>query len=302
MNLQSLMALEDLQDRELQEAQELRQRCELEERRALKAYREAQKALIDANEKCSLLYRKRELFSAQLRALLLQASSSMWPSSCHGHGGTVSKSTESVPDANFGLSSLGDQLPVECRNLGQLGLESNAGRSDDVQPDVPCQQLKEHDFASGGPCLEQDASTSDQRENSALDVTSTPIHHRNMSTDDEENFSLDHRPVEFKSTCNIMAESHGRTTDLNESEGLTSDENAQDHELLEASLRLKLVERLGSRTSYKSNKMGKAECPARGGADDQNGANTGSPLAEQQRMEGQQIELLELDGKPVMLL
>jgi len=135
INLQSLVELEDLQDKELEEAQELRRRCELEERHALKAYRKAQRALIDANEKCSLLYRKRELFSAQLRALLMQASSSMWPSSWQSHGGTVSESVETVPDAGFDLlSRLGHLLPVEGQVLSQLGYGSNTIRSVDAGP------------------------------------------------------------------------------------------------------------------------------------------------------------------------
>ncbi|KAF6138414.1 hypothetical protein GIB67_003792 [Kingdonia uniflora] len=62
VDIESLMKLEELHDKELEKAQEYRQSCELAERNARKAYREAYRALFLANVKCTEVYRKRELF------------------------------------------------------------------------------------------------------------------------------------------------------------------------------------------------------------------------------------------------
>ncbi|CAN6472313.1 unnamed protein product [Victoria cruziana] len=82
MDFQTLMEIEELQDKELEEAQELRRRCEMEERYALRAYRKAQGALMDANERCAYLYQRRELLSAQLQASLMEGHS-LWSSGWH---------------------------------------------------------------------------------------------------------------------------------------------------------------------------------------------------------------------------
>lgn len=293
MNLQSLMDLEELQDKEIEEAQELRRKCELEERRALKAYRMSQRALVDANEKCSLLYRKRELFSAQLRALLMQASSSIWPSGWQSHGGTVSESIETLPDSRLDLlSSLGHQLHVEGRVLGQLGYEANAIHAIDARPGVSCQQLNE---LVSGQCWEQDASTSDHRDNSGLDGAATPAHHPNLSNDDEI-YPFDDRSAQCRLKWNTADGNHVQTIgDVNEPARLQSDENVQDYELLEASLRSKLVKRLGNRISNKSNKIDEAKCLVQEGAD-KSGDATMSPLPDQQMQEGEKSEMLDLEG------
>ncbi|XP_078429149.1 zinc finger C3H1 domain protein isoform X2 [Wolffia australiana] len=58
-----VLRLEELYDNELEEAQEYRHKCELEEMRALKAYRKAREELIAANNRCFYLYRQREVLS-----------------------------------------------------------------------------------------------------------------------------------------------------------------------------------------------------------------------------------------------
>ncbi|KAK1431987.1 hypothetical protein QVD17_08832 [Tagetes erecta] len=67
MDFKSLLEIEELQDKELEEAKEHRRKCEIEERNALKAYRKAQRALAEANTRCSYLYHKRNLFSANVQ-------------------------------------------------------------------------------------------------------------------------------------------------------------------------------------------------------------------------------------------
>ncbi|KAJ6986478.1 hypothetical protein NC653_019859 [Populus alba x Populus x berolinensis] len=51
IDIQLLVEMEESLDRELEEAQEHRHKCEIEERNALKAYRKAQRALIEANSR-----------------------------------------------------------------------------------------------------------------------------------------------------------------------------------------------------------------------------------------------------------
>lgn len=83
--MQLLLEQEDAQDRELEQAQELRRRLEKEEREALRAYRKAQRALFEANEKCNLLQKKRDLLSNQVNSLLENSSTSNtpWPLCWH---------------------------------------------------------------------------------------------------------------------------------------------------------------------------------------------------------------------------
>ncbi|XP_076910629.1 uncharacterized protein LOC143568335 isoform X2 [Bidens hawaiensis] len=78
MDIKSLLELEELQDKELDEAQEYRRKCEIEERNALKAYRKAQRDLAEANTRCSYLYHKRNLFSANLRSHVMEDSNMFW--------------------------------------------------------------------------------------------------------------------------------------------------------------------------------------------------------------------------------
>ncbi|CAA7389649.1 unnamed protein product [Spirodela intermedia] len=61
---EGILHLEELHDKELEEAQEFRRQCELKEMHALKTYRKAREALIAANNRCSFLYKKREMLSA----------------------------------------------------------------------------------------------------------------------------------------------------------------------------------------------------------------------------------------------
>ncbi|KAD4586073.1 hypothetical protein E3N88_23674 [Mikania micrantha] len=85
MDIKSLLELEELQDKELDEAQDHRRKCEIEERNALKAYRRAQRALAEANTRCSYLYHKRNLFSANLRSHVMDESNMFWSNMPHQH-------------------------------------------------------------------------------------------------------------------------------------------------------------------------------------------------------------------------
>jgi Putative zinc-finger domain len=83
--LQSLLQQEDAQDQELDQAQEIRRRLEREERETFKAYRKAQRALFEANEKCNLLQKKRDLLSSRVNTLLENSSTSNTPWPLYWH-------------------------------------------------------------------------------------------------------------------------------------------------------------------------------------------------------------------------
>ncbi|XP_010922378.1 uncharacterized protein [Elaeis guineensis] len=260
MNLQPLLELEELHDKELEEAQELRRTCELEERHALKAYRKAQRALIDANERCAALYQKRELFSARLQGLLMETSSFMWPSSWQDHR-TLFDSVKSVPKCSSDmLSGLGNQIPAESQIFEQLGCKSIIQSPEGATLEASYQQMNGHDSGDDQFC-EPDASTSDPKANSAVNDVCTPAYRPNIYTDDdEENFPSDNRSVESRLACEIKMgkfEEENINMDI-EKESLIASENAKDYDLLEASLRSKLVAQLGMRTSSKSH-MSNAE-------------------------------------------
>lgn len=68
----SLQQEEDLIDKQLEEAQERRRTCEVQERIARRAYREAQLALQAINSQCDYLHQKRENVAAQVRAAEIQ--------------------------------------------------------------------------------------------------------------------------------------------------------------------------------------------------------------------------------------
>ena len=95
-----LTNLEESLDRDLEEAQERKRLCEIEERNALKVYRKAQRSLIEANAKCAELYSKRETLSAHYGSLIVRDTRLLWPSIHHEHPETglryVSNSAENI--------------------------------------------------------------------------------------------------------------------------------------------------------------------------------------------------------------
>eukprot|EP00250_Pteridium_aquilinum_P012053 c20480_g1_i2 orf=807-7724(-) len=66
--LWKLQEEEDAIDKELEEAQQSRRRCEVREHFARRQYREAQEALHSANLRCEMLFQKREILSASVKA------------------------------------------------------------------------------------------------------------------------------------------------------------------------------------------------------------------------------------------
>ncbi|XP_057823872.2 uncharacterized protein LOC131036087 isoform X2 [Cryptomeria japonica] len=107
---QYLIKEEEAVDKELEEARQHRSRCEMEEKIAWKAYRNAQIAVQAINERCMNLHEKRRMLSAQIQAVALRTYSSLGsperavgrkeefhePQSCSGHK-NLSNAVEVTP-------------------------------------------------------------------------------------------------------------------------------------------------------------------------------------------------------------
>lgn len=245
--VQPLVDIEEMYDKELEEAQDLRRRCELEERNALKAYRSAQRALLDANEKCNILYQKRTLFLAQLRACMMVDSSSLWHQRCNNHEEAELDSLKNVAKSNL------DMLPSSSCPIQAYVSNVQCTDGDGAPVVTAYQNINGHD-SGADPCSEPDASTSElghHKDNSAADGVLSPSNDLNMSADEEEEMFP---RIQSRLICDNKKEKlNERTMDMSQGSARRCFiENAQDSALLEASLRSKLCARLGIGTSSRS--------------------------------------------------
>ncbi|MCO5601462.1 hypothetical protein L7F22_055585 [Adiantum nelumboides] len=89
-SLWKLQEEEGAVDKELEEAQQNRRRCEVREHFARKQYRDAQEALHVANVQCEMLFQKREMLCASVKAaqMRLYSNRSLWTH--HGEGALIS--------------------------------------------------------------------------------------------------------------------------------------------------------------------------------------------------------------------
>ncbi|KAF0887590.1 hypothetical protein E2562_002308 [Oryza meyeriana var. granulata] len=224
-SLLSLLEMEEFQERELEDAQEHRRKCEVEEREALRAYRRAQRALIEANERCAILRRKREICSAQVHGFIAENSSLAQPLSIQNAGHSLV-----VP------SLLNSQTNVDCQIPGNQG-----GRSGSPYPDESPQQPVDKHEARSHNFDEPAASTGDPKFVSTVNGNSTPSDYM-----EDDLFPSSKRA---RSDCISNLENHIEETIHAypvESRQI-SGESVQDYELLEASLRSRLVERFGKK-------------------------------------------------------
>ncbi|VAI13993.1 unnamed protein product [Triticum turgidum subsp. durum] len=194
--LLSLLEMEELQDRELEVAQEHRRKCEVEEREALRAYRKAQKALIEANERCTILRGKRENA---------------------GRGFVMPSLLNSQFHADL-------QMPEIC-----------GGRSSSPYQDEPPQQPVDKHEARSRHCDELAAGIADPKFASTVHDNSEPSHYR------EEDLLFSSKRARSECTSNLENEEtiHAYLEENREPSG----DNGQDYELLEASLRSRLVQK-----------------------------------------------------------
>ncbi|KAL5206204.1 hypothetical protein ABZP36_034413 [Zizania latifolia] len=225
-SLLSLLEMEEFQERELENAQEHRRKCEVEEREALRAYRRAQRALIEANERCAILRRKREVCSAQVHGLIAENSSLVQPLSIQNGGQDL------VMPSLFNT-----QISADCQMPGNQG-----DRSGTPYPNEPPQQPVDKHEAQSHCCDELAASTADPKFVSTVNGNSAP-------SDYMEDDLLFLSTKQARSDCISDLENHIEETIhvYSEENRQISGESVQDYELLEASLRSKLVERFGKK-------------------------------------------------------
>jgi hypothetical protein len=232
MDLQSLLEHEEVQDKELDEAQENRRKCEIEERIALKAYRKAQRATFEADAKCIKFYRQREIISAQIRSLYLNDSSLFWPS----------RSQNQVPNMHLLPSSSNQmQCELDVQNQYQNQNQNQNGTDLEVRR-VDNQQKGTQDLASN-TCSESDASTSDLKKGTGLrNGICSPSNESNTSEYEEgEILSAQVR------SSPVNQDDDDTRKDLDEGSRIYA--RSDDSLLLEASLRSKLFTRLGIKQS-----------------------------------------------------
>ncbi|XP_062202673.1 uncharacterized protein LOC133905004 isoform X2 [Phragmites australis] len=234
--LLSLLEMEELQERELEDAQEHRQKCEVEEREALRAYRKAQRALIEANERCTILRRKREICSAQVHGFIAENSPLV--------------QSLSIQNAGDGLampSLLNSQIHADCQ------LPENQGGRYSLYPDEPPQQPVDKHEAQPHYRDELAASTADPNFVNTANDNSMPSDYM------EDDLLFPARRA--RSECASDLENHmEETIHVHAEENRqASGDSVQDYELLEASLRSRLVERFGKKPCLNSTGEGTEE-------------------------------------------
>lgn len=257
MNVQSLVEMEESLDRDLEEAQEHRRRCEIEERNALKAYRKAQRALVEANARCSDLYRKRELYSAHMRTFIMGKSDLLCSSRQNDKVGIGLDYSNDVSD-NMLLISSSNQLP-EYDGLNPLGVGSNF----QYLNSPPVQTSDRHangQNVGSEPCSEPDASTSEplcRMGKTAADGVRTPSNDPNMSVDeDDEIFSSEHETIQPSFGCHRKTNDFGNVEkDVNmEPSRKLSIDSSHESFLIEETLRSELFARLGTKHLSKNSR------------------------------------------------
>ncbi|XP_048232015.1 uncharacterized protein LOC8265969 isoform X1 [Ricinus communis] len=257
VDMNSLVEMEESLDKELEEAQEQRHICEIEERNALKAYRKAQRALVEANSRCAELYHKRELYSAHFRSLVLNDSTLLWSTRNREHVGIALNHTDNG-SRNLELmppSSHPERPDYDGRN--QPGFDSNIQCASGAPLRTPYMHANGQNLGSE-PCSEPDASTSEPlhlNRKTALNIGSSPSNDPNFSADDDEETSpLDHETVQPNYKIQQREESSvGRQKDsINQLNKISSDDCSPDSLTLEATLRSELFARLGRRNLSKN--------------------------------------------------
>ncbi|RCV18802.1 hypothetical protein SETIT_3G332500v2 [Setaria italica] len=229
----SLLEMEELQEKELEDAQEHRRKCEVEEMEALRAYRKAQRALLEANERCTILRRKREICSAQVHGLIAENSS------------LVIRNTE---DGLAMPSLLNSQIHANSQ------MPENQGGRHSLHPEEPPQQpVDKHEAQPHSSHYDElAASTADPNFVSTVNDNNMPSDYM----DDDLLFPA----RQARSECPLDLENQmEETIHVYAENRRASGDSVQDYELLEASLRSRLVERFGKKPCLNSTGEGTEE-------------------------------------------
>ncbi|XVF23855.1 hypothetical protein REPUB_Repub13aG0075600 [Reevesia pubescens] len=249
VDVRSLVEIEEKLDKELEEAQQHRRLCEIEERNALKAYRKAQRALIEANARCTDLYRQRELCSARFRSFIVDDSDLLWSSRQHEHTGMGLDASNTVP-VNMDLVPMSThRLQPDYDGFNQPGYDPNI-QCINVAPRNMSVQHDNGQNLGSEPCSEPDASTSEpfpHNCNNAANGVRSPCSPIISADEDEETSPMDHDSVQ-PSPEYQQKEQKSKVIEKN----ANTESNNQDSLLLEATLRSELFARLGMKTSSKN--------------------------------------------------
>ncbi|KAF8396756.1 hypothetical protein HHK36_018386 [Tetracentron sinense] len=298
--IQSVVKIEELLDKELEEAQEHRHRCEVEERNVLKAYHNAQRTLVEANARCTFLYQKRELYSARFRAFMMEDSTTLWSSRWPKNTEIGLDSLNAVPEVNVDLlPTLDHHMQAEFEVLKQLGYDSNIQWADGALLDASYRQMSGQNLGSN-PCSEPDASTSEllqHKDNSAVNGVCSPSNNPNILADEAEDaFPFNNKAVQSTLVCESK-EVNLEEMEMKFNEGsrrkISIDGSQEDCALLEASLRSELFARLGMKSLLKNNSVGfntehtvdkRTESDGKSKKDHMNMGNQTFPVAEQSKV------------------
>ncbi|KAK4766226.1 hypothetical protein SAY87_007868 [Trapa incisa] len=245
--IQKLIEIEEALDKELEDAQEHRRKCEIEERNALKAYRKAQRGLLKANARCAILYRQRELYSSHLQTCIMDDSSLLGCSSGHDYFGNQIKLSNVTAENTDLIPSPSQQMQGEDEQFNQPAYASNMQCVNAPELD-PYQHIKGQNLGSE-ECSEPDGSISEtlQRRNNKLLPGESSSNEQTTSVDvDDDNLPDSAQPKH--GSYRDSGKSVERYMNIpHEPDRKMSDDNPDDAMLLEATLRSELFARLGVR-------------------------------------------------------
>lgn len=246
--IQALIDIEESLDKELADAQEHRRKCEIEERNALKAYRKAQRALLEANARCAHLYQQRELYSSHLRSCIMDDSGLLGCSRGRDYFGIQMKSSNGMSENVDLMPSPSQQMQAEDNHFNQPVYASDVQCINGIALDSSYQPMNGQNLGSE-PCSEPDGSTSEpllRRDNNLIPGESSS-NEQNMSADEDEDILPDSRQPKYRYHRD-RGKSVERHTDIPHQSGRKmSNDNSDESLQLEATLRSELFARLGVR-------------------------------------------------------
>ncbi|KAG9141516.1 hypothetical protein Leryth_024893 [Lithospermum erythrorhizon] len=294
LGIQALLNLEASNDKELEEAQERRRQCEIEERKTLDFYRKAQRALTEANAKCSYLYRKREMFSAQLRSVMME-NTNLFSTFGTNDQFELQLNHINFPDVNANLiPAASGNTQAKYDSSDQHIFYPTGVTPDDVNQSLQRQGVSGNDMVS----IKSSEYDDSAKEPENGDDVYCPSEGSSMSEDGngvtyQENVHV----LEYERMEQTSGESE---KEINMgSDGIEHLEGSQDSLLLEASLRSQLFERLRTNALTKKSFTGHVE-PLDDGTGNDNGGKKGDLIPDNQLSshedEGKQSDLRGYQG------
>ncbi|KAK4799179.1 hypothetical protein SAY86_024544 [Trapa natans] len=245
--IQKLIEIEEALDKELEDAQEHRRKCEIEERNALKAYRKAQRALLEANARCAFLYRQRELYSSHLQTCIMDDSSLIGCSSGPDYFGNQIKFSNGTAENTDLIPSPSQQMQAEDDQFNQPVPASNMQHINGPELD-PYQPIKGQNLCPEA-CSEPDGSISEPlqcRDNKLFPEESSSDGQTTSADEDVDKLPDSTQPKH--GTYRDSGKSLESYMDIPHKSGRKMpDDNPDEALLLEATLRSKLFASLGVR-------------------------------------------------------